>query len=370
MIGTLTLHHNSNYGANLQAYALIQAITQITDEEVVLVDYRNFHIDNLYSLWPFDITCDREIIFSVKAVKRVIKTLINPRGTVVRNYKFKQFRKKYIPMTKTVKSVRKINELGLNKLLIGSDQVWNTDITIDDEGAFWGAGVESYCKLYSYAPSLGKDEFNKKELEYAKKYLGNFDYLTVREAKLAEIVDTFIEGNAYVVCDPVLLLSQNEWKSFCKSIRYTKPFILIYQLGQDIKILETAREIAKARDWDIIYLNDGRKFRYMEVKHCKAATPIDFLSLINEAEVVMTDSFHCMVFSVIFNKDFFVFPYFRKIRITEFLNKIGLSARLIESNDCVEINKDMSIETYAGVNEILENIREESKKHLLKMING
>lgn len=329
MIGTLTVHYNSNYGANLQAYALRMFLQTKTEEEVKVIDYRNDMIRNLYALRPWDVHKSFPYVtMNLGSIKRFIKMLLNIEGTVIRDSCFNRFRNRYIPMTRTVYDVKSICNLRCSLVMIGSDQIWNDDITRDKEKAFWGSMKSPKTTVVSYAPSFGRTEISELENENIQDNIHNFDYITVREQSMIGLLNPYTDKKIHVVCDPALLLTQEEWKNLITPKR--EKYVFVYILQNNSDLIEMAEKAAKILGLKIIIVSSGMRIVPHSGNYYKSVDPCGFLSYLYYAEYVFTNSFHGTVFSVLFNKKFVTLPDTKKpARMLEFLGKCGLSGRIV-----------------------------------------
>ncbi|NLK28677.1 MAG: hypothetical protein GX306_10105, partial [Clostridiales bacterium] len=129
-IAIATVFRNANYGAVLQAYALSTVIEKLSNKNCYLIDYRRKQIINMFRFSIFDVDAKGNRKITKESIIRTIKQCINPMGTVVRFENFEKFRKKYMNISEKVYFSNK--DIDLNEtdiLFLGSDQIWNPDIT-------------------------------------------------------------------------------------------------------------------------------------------------------------------------------------------------------------------------------------------------
>ncbi len=371
MIGTLTVHHNANYGANLQAYALRACIEKETEnEEVRVIDYRNDLIRNLYAVRPWNRINEKPyIVINRTSIKRVIKMALNINGTIVRDLKFAKFRRKYIKTTKIVYSPKQIKLLNCSSIIIGSDQVWNESITQDKDNVFWGNVKTPNTFVGSYAPSFGRSSITDLEKRKLESNIKNFDYITVREPSMVNILSPYTKKKIHVVCDPIFLLSKKEWSELLDT-RVNKSYIFVYILERNDELLNMARKISEILRLKVIILSDGLKLRQSVGKYIKTATPLEFMSLLYSAKFVLTNSFHGTAFSVLFNKQFITLPDTKKsARMVEFLENCGLEKRICwRSEDITNDLISKPIE-YTQANSVLKEMKNSSIQCLQEMID-
>lgn len=291
-IGILTFHRAYNFGAVLQTYALEEAIGTISnDTEVCVIDYRNDRIENA---------------FHSKSAKsklmNVIKFLFYHTYYVETRKKaklFDTFIEKYILLSPKCESIDDFKD-EYDSVVVGSDQVWNLDMTLNDVNYFLPYDVGA--RKLSYAASFGKSKFSEEQKKVIYKELQSFDSVLVRENAGEKLVaDLGIE--AHKVVDPTLLISKEHWKTLCEPCNVNRPFILIYIVASETYSISLAKKMAEKKGWDIIYV-DPPRYKYDGVHRLKEAGPSQFLWLIDNAEFVITTSYHGLILSMNLNTPF------------------------------------------------------------------
>ena len=369
MIGTVTLHYNANYGANLQAYALVKCLSSLTGEEVRLIDYRNERIRNLYRVAPFNLM-DNGIRVNLSSCKRFVKILLNMQGTYIRDRKFYRFRKNYIPMTSMVKNPEEIAGLQCSHLFVGSDQIWNDWITGDQKNRVFYGNVKSPDTIVAaYAPSLSNSSFSGEEDRAVSEYINNFDFLSVREEQLIDLIHGRYQGEIETVCDPVFLLGQKEWEELDTSSKKKEPYVFVYLLERNPVLFELAKAVAEHYNLKLVVLSDGQKLTWNEGEYLKTADPSEFIGGIRNAEFVVTNSFHGTVYSMMFHKKFLTIPDTRRgIRMIALLEKYGLQERLVvDIRDFVMDTLEKEID-YSAVDKKIEAERSQAVEYLKKVL--
>lgn len=221
--------------------------------------------------------------------------------TEMRNKQFKAFIEKHIIYSENdydySSDFSSLNEY-YDCFITGSDQVWNPYWEGSNE--FFYLTFTDRKKRISYAPSITVDDIPDEIIDDYKKWIAGFDYLSVREEDGRKLISDLFGAQAKWVCDPVFLLSKNEWLELCSTISRERYF-LVYVLGKKTPFMKKRiRELekktgAKAID---VYTRDNPDALF--------AGPNDFLSLIHCAEFLYTDSFHGVAFSLIFDTPFVV----------------------------------------------------------------
>lgn len=317
-IGIITLYYkNHNYGGLLQAYALQHYLSNMGYcVEQIRFQFYDF-VDS--SIKPQTLQSKSTNIFYNLSLKRillkVLKLLTN------KQYK-KNLQLRYLALEKFESQIphsqRVYNDSNIvdcipiyDAFFVGSDQVWNVD-WYDKKGLFLNF-VPLGKPKFSYAASMPSTQISENKKEQIKKYLVGFDLISVREKNTAEYLTSVTDrSDIKLVLDPTLLLTKNDWeKLISHSRRINKRYVFCYFLGQSYIIRKIARLFAKKNKLKIITFPFLSGFDYEDVFFGDYkffdATPNDFISLIRDAEYVLTDSFHACVFANIFKTKYVVF---------------------------------------------------------------
>lgn len=300
-IAILTLNGYENHGNRLQNYALERVLSQYGEVATIFQHKGNYALNkkNFLSLYnKFKHVSEKEISNIIKE-EIIIKEDANAK--IRRFLKFKIFSEKYLNELHNL-----INEdiiLGniyndFDIFVAGSDQVWNPT---------WQEGYyncllpfKTNAKKISIAASFGVDNLKDKK-EWYKEYLKSFDCITVREFKGMEILED-LELKSELCLDPTMLLSLEQWRENLIEVKEEKKYILLYFLGEvTVDLYEFIKRINANNDYKIINFNDIKDSFYYSMD------PFCFISYINSAELILTDSFHGVVFANIFNTPFIIF---------------------------------------------------------------
>jgi len=336
-VGIITINGNYNFGNRLQNYAL---------QHILL---KNGYKPN--TIW---ITNKKVLI------KTILISFITLFYKKTRVLKFYSFTRKYI------KPMYYLNhkKIKYDKIVVGSDQVWNPNFNFFADEYF--ANFSPYEKNISYAASFGVDEIPLKMKETFKKGLSNFSYISVREQKGKEIITKLgIDKKVKVVLDPTLLLSESEWENVVKPVKIKKKYIFLYFLGTITEIVrKEIVAISLKYDFEIINVLD-RDSKYYNIG------PAEFLYLIKNSNLVLTDSFHATVFSIIFKKPFFAIE--RKdnekkmnSRIVQLVNDFNLQDRYVNKIDNAN---DIFYVNYSYFEKNILKYRNDSIQYLFDALN-
>lgn len=375
-IGILTFYNAKNYGAALQAYALQQQIKAFGRES----EFIRF-IDNINST-DEKLKGIRHYIRNFRLVNYRLKNyfLVRENGCETQ-HRFNDFVEHYMNISRqsfsTVSDLKR-EEKNYAAFVTGSDMVWSNI----------GQNLEAYFlqftksnKRLSYAPSLtGRDQESEEEREQYKKYIDGIAYLSCREQYGVDYIKRLTGREAKLVVDPTLLLDADEWINSLELKKNTncKPYILCYMFNGEIKYIQKNIErIAKNKGYDIRYVPMSPREVLKEIKRGvkPAHGPKEFVELFYNASFVCTNSFHGLLFSLIMNKQFFLFHrgscnewVKHEERMTNILQQIGLEDRFIFYSD---LGNGVSDEIdYSDVNVKIERLRTESKEYLQSALDS
>lgn len=334
-IGILTLPGN-NYGGMLQAYALKTKLEDL-GENVNHINYK---------------------MTKKKNIKDEIKKVVY----YSRNKKFRKFRIKYLNLINEDNDFKKFNEENFDAYIVGSDQVWNQRIPWEQRKHFFLDFVDKKRKI-AYAASIGSDIIEENEREKISCLLDRLDSISIREETGVKMYQKLTMKKIANVLDPTLLLSRNEWDKIASTRIKEEDYVFSYTLGANKNILNKMDELSYKLGNGIVEISYKKNFKN-ERKSINNAGPCEFITLIKNANYVLTNSFHGMVFSIIYGKPFLVFTRGNmNSRIYDLLQILDLKDRIIdlEKNDEMEIEKklDKKID-YDNVYKILNNEQRKS----------
>lgn len=315
-IGILShYYHSVNYGGNLQAYALCRFLqTHFSGVQAEQVSY--------------DIRKNakkprRQEQLSVGRVLRKLRTVLQNklyaktkaeenRAIRLREKAILEFNTKSIPHSAEVYDAANIAQCvpQYDVFITGSDQVWHPNAVCP---AYLLSFVDGAKKpKLSYAASISKPDLNEAQLQMFREALRDYQAVSVREADAVRLLSGVAPTTPVQVLDPTMLLTAAEWKTVAAPRKIEDPYLFCYFLGDDTRQRKLAADFAKEKGLQIVtlpYLLG--KYRKCDAKFGDTrlfdVSVSDFLSLIEFADFVCTDSFHAVVFSLLFEKDFFVF---------------------------------------------------------------
>ncbi len=304
-VRTITCHDVYNTGASLQAYALATYIKQL-GHEVQILDYMPAYA-KCYRLWGGVSTrYDRPMVRTVYCLAKLPYRIKGRLGK--RKREFDHFKREYLPVTaKRYGSYQAlVDDHDYADLYIaGSDQIWNTLFPNGKDPAFYLQFVPKGIKKASYAASFAGSKIEDGWEGQLAEWIGSLDYVSVREQSGLDILDGLGISNASQVLDPVFLLDRKDWELLSEqwSNPEDKPYVLVYDFDGSSRIADFAKELARKNDWNVISVLNHPFIQ----KNCAKEGPIAFLSLIKNAAAVVSNSFHATAFSLMLEKEFFVF---------------------------------------------------------------
>lgn len=302
-----------NYGNRLQNYALKKLLEEVGIE----------------SLSGLQVIKKRDWEETSKGIRRLVKKLIpiwlyknyyrmyceGNNRSAGRRQKFIDFTTQYIGalpcfIVKDDKDLcDSLEEYNFDYYIAGSDQIWNPKFSGRD---FEFLAFAPYEKRLSFAASFGVDKIPEGQKDRYRKLLSGMRYISIRETQGVKIAEQLTGRNDIdLTLDPTLLLEKEKWESLIKRDRTSKPdhYIATYFLGE---LPESVLQFSERLGLPVLRLNDK------EQKEIYELDPIGFLSVIHDADFVLTDSFHATAFSIIYRKEFYVFRRKEKGQVNMF----------------------------------------------------
>ena len=294
-IGIVTFHRAVNYGAMLQALALQRAIKDM-GEDSELIDY----VDELYEHYKISYKTSNPI-------KSMAKYLLS--GKVrLKNKRFNDFIEQNADISARIynrESINNIPEEDYKFFFTGSDQVFNPRIVNFDANYLLGF-VKDKNKCCSYAASIGLSELDRDEGQWLYQHIKDFKQILIREKTGQEVIRKIGINDSQLVCDPTFLLDEATWSSMENKIDMPEHYILSYGFKNNTAIQECIELLKKKTGLPILHISDGLKNNKAGYQIVRGAGPAEWLYLIDNADYIVTNSFHGMIFSFIFKRQVFV----------------------------------------------------------------
>ncbi len=346
-----------NYGQQMQLYAL-QKYLKKKGHSPYLIRY-NYSADVYRE--PSSMGEKIKKIFNLAKVKEYIHyqvgQFMNKRETNEYPRHFEYFRQKYISMSdKEYTSLRQLQEEPpvADMYIVGSDQVWNfyseaVDIMRKKLHAYFLDFGSSGVRRRSYAASWGRTYISEHEKKEIKPLLDRFESISVREKSGIEMCHVCGRNDAIWQCDPTLLLNASEYRKLYTDENIKKEnsvYALFYYVenGGKYKKKEVYRW-AKKKNLNVIYVSGNNT--HDQYTKTYASIP-EWLCLIDNAEYVITNSFHCCIFSIIFQKKFACIRINGKreemnTRLSSLFELCHILPRYIEDNDFSVLEKPIEL---------------------------
>jgi len=334
MVGILTFHKAINYGAVLQAYALRKTVESLGNSCSV-INYVGDKMRAESKTWHFppkQSTIDR-LLWIYRLPMRA--------GTIK---KFNRFLDENLQLSHPkVIGTDALSSISTQyqAFITGSDQVFNYIGTGEDFNYYLEFAPENAKKI-SYAPSFGMQSVDQAHACRVAEALKRFDALSVREDVGADIVEELIGKRPTRVCDPTFLLNKEQWEQLCIAPKYKKPYVLIYSFGSR-HLEKIAKELAREIGGIVVNINRGLPCIVggENIKNAYAPGPREFLGLIQNAEIVLTNSFHGTALSILLEKEFYAFTnHYANSQATNYRfitlgESLGLTNRIYNTTDSI-----------------------------------
>lgn len=352
-IGILTHHYIHNYGAFLQGYALQEAIKKLyPDAEVYMINYVNTKhlIKNTLGWFRYNPKKD-----SIKSYFQKIKL---PKI-------FKNTQNKYYNLTKRIHNVEELNSLGLDAIVVGSDEVWHYE-DIARHPMKFGYGVK-VDKLLSYAPSTGSSNVKTNIPEYVKEGMKNFTGLSARDDNAEKLVKNVLGKETTRVLDPTLLYEFPKYNSkFVDFIKKQKYILMYYCDKLPLEIRNKIIEYAHKNGYKIFGAGEYKKWfdeAFVDINS------FEWVEMFKHAEIIFTGTFHGAVFSIKSRKNFYCYltnPS-RIKKVNSLLKQFEISDRVIDEKNYEKVFDKNIYNDKIDYDEVYQNIekyKHESLKYL------
>ncbi len=364
-VAIVSCYFQHNYGSMLQALATQMALKKLNiDNETINIEGFRSEIKKSKIKYFARAAVTSDILLSKKGmVKNVLRRKIIKDDYSVnskkRSERFDDFYKRYFNLSKRYNSIKELSSACQNAytdVLVGSDQLW---LPANIAANYYTLSfVPKNVNSIAYATSFGQSTLPSDSSKKASVFLKDIKNIGVREESGQKLIKDLTGRDVPVVCDPTILFSGKEWMDIQKKEPIIEePYILCYFLGNNPPHREFAKRLRDVTGCKIVALvnldeyvksdNDYADFTPYDID------PADFLNLIRNSSYVCTDSFHCTVFSILYNKKFFTFRrYTRKTktstnsRIDTLLKMAGLNNRLFNGDEDVKklINQNIDFE--------------------------
>lgn len=336
-IGILTLPLHTNYGGILQAYAL-QTILARTGHEVCVIQ-RPWRKQIVWWKYPLQIVKRCALRFIIGRKVALFPELKRNKNQAVIERNTQEFIDKNIH-THQIKQISDIKETDFDAIVVGSDQVWRPMYYrlhykyIED--AFLSFAEMWNIKRIAYAPSFGTDEweYNQEETQKCSNLLQKFDAVSVREQSGIESCEKYLgRKGVHWVLDPTMLLNREDYECLISQNFKVPGDLMCYVLDANDEINNLIEKIAQENDMNVFQAASDVGNVSLPIEK-RIQPPVEsWLVGFRDAKLVVTDSFHACVFSILFHKPFVVVGNKKRgySRFESLLKRFGLENRMIEN---------------------------------------
>lgn len=313
-IGILTFHFCDNYGAVLQCYALKTAINNFSGCQAEVINFN----PNWKPGWFTENDLQAKQIERLNSYKEFTKSYLNINDNIIYDMS-KEDPKKY------------------DYYIVGSDQIWNPTFNFFNTTYFLDFLRDEAVKI-SYAASIGISTEDKRlDPELFMKYIPNFDFISIREQTHEAFIKQFTNKKVNTVLDPTLLIDKEKYEIITSKINKTpkNKYIFLYFLKHDSTsplVLSFVNMLSRKYNLKVIhnFIDLPTNIFKNESESYYFKGPEDFLWYIKNAELVITNSFHGTIFSIIYQKPFYTYIVKNlSSRIYNLLGSLGLEDRII-----------------------------------------
>lgn len=376
-IGIITHYYQStNYGGNLQAYALCEVLikNKYQVEQICYpfypLPFEKNRIKNLFAngvigffkkLWNYT---KRVFILPLEKIEIRKLDFYNCRRKA-----FLEFNKNIIPHSEIVytRDTIKDSVLTYDVFITGSDQVWNLAWY---DSAYFLDFVPSKKLKMSYAASIAKDSLTAEQKEMFRESLKDYKAVSVREESAVNLLKDISPVETQLVLDPTLLLTKEDWDKVCAERVIEEEYVFCYFLGENRKERKIAEKCAEKQGLTLVAIPHTAGIKLIDRKfgdkRLYDVSPQQFVSLIKHAKYIFTDSFHAVVFSNIYQKNYFVFNRNKKgemnsriINITKLFHQEERFCNGKE-RECLEYVESLPDIDYTQENKEFEALKEKS----------
>lgn len=378
-IGILTQPLQSNYGGLLQNYALQQVLIR-AGHEVETIDWAipvSLH-EKLYRI--------KECLLAVVMPQNHKKPRYIPteNENAVIKHNTNHFIKMYIQHTEPVIDLDVFGKQVIigeyDGFVVGSDQCWRPCYNRYLKAMFLNFAEGKLVKRVAYAASFGTDnwEFTSEMTDLCLSLVRKFDLVTVREDSGVKLCKEHFGVDATHVLDPTMLLSQEDYIRLIEVEKepHSVGTLFNYILDPDEKKTAFINRVAggmKLKPFQVLPKYQAETRTKEDVKKriddCVYPGVTTWLRAFMDAEMTIVDSFHGMVFSILFNKPFWVIGNTERglSRFSSLLTIFGLEDRLLDVSELDKVDFNQPID-WERVNRLLNQKREKSKNLLLNSL--
>lgn len=365
-VGILTWHDPTNCGSALQAYALHYYLRQ-NGIDARIIRYVPQWCRGDYMQMPWKMLSLIQIIKCIFKECLLLFYTILPHFLQKKVSPFFPFYNQHCKMTKpcTEDNIGDISK-SFTTIISGSDQIWNPTVL---DPIFLQTFVTAEITKISYAASMVGKTMPEELIPLYKESLKSFSAISVREQEGRELLNS-LGFSAAVHIDPTLLLDASHYRAIAKpALNIKEPFAFCYFLSTDQEYKMQVQEYVKKHQLEAIGFSADDE-DYMWMKKVDIMGPSEWLWLIDNAEVVLTNSYHATILSLILHTPFFTFLRFdakskksQNARLEQLNSYFGIADYLVGTTI-----PEISAYSFSKFEERLPNLRQIANEYLLKNI--
>lgn len=352
-VGIVTWHCMLNVGSNLQAYGLFSSIERL-GYRASFINYRK------PSQRENCVVAKAKDLLSYAADAH--SNLIPPRF----HYGSRSFQRQFFRQTRVAyfeEDLASYSE-SFDVYVSGSDQIWSPKRF---DPVFMLSFVGDDKPKMSYATSVGAESIPDELKTQYRELLSNYRSLSVREDNASVYLSDLLGREVFHVLDPCFLLESADWRALERPLDAPQRYVFCYLIGKSEKYRRDIVELAKQTGLRVIaYTTHSADTEWADIHHSRL-DPREFVYLVRNAEMVMTDSYHGMVLSLIFERQFVPFLRFSRSdaknensRVLSLLRQVSLTDSLVDE----ETTAAQPLIDYAQVNSQLSSLKEKSHEYL------
>lgn len=360
-IGIVTVHDSSNLGSYLQALSMQEIVKNNGDEPYFIKTRSSFTTLCLFLGYN-----NSRPVRSLKTfVKFAIKSVMKYKETREKYKKYRTYKKDWEKYDNII-SVRKARKIGLDVLLLGSDEIWNVNQPAFQNPLLYGIGIPA-TKKYGYAISVGNALSDKFE-SYPQliKGIADLDSIWVRDYHTKEILQHYNIDTTGKICDPTLQVDIRKYMKPLEKVKVpNEDYIVVYSYSVDENMKHIIKQFAANNKLKTVAVSLPQPW-CDEYLNC---SPLEFGMVLDKAKYVYTTTFHGTIFSMLYHSKVAVHPV--NFKVKEVLKLLGRENAAIEEKVSYEqfekiINKEID---YSTVEEEISKMKVDSS-NIYKNIVG
>lgn len=293
--GIITFLHNDNFGSTLQAWALQEALTSLGWEAFHL----NYAPDTKEKIRNLLTSRNSPALLLDGIKKRSVKA--GQAAAREKSAGLRAFQQEYLHLSAPCRNSSQLANAAreADVLIAGSDQIWSP--TWFNPVYFLSFAQEQ--RKVAYAPSLGVSQLkNSRKKQLFRQLTAGFQAVSVREEEGAALLKDITGQAPAVLPDPVFLISRKRWLCLAAPMPERKPYLLCYFLGNRPEYWDTARKLADEQQLELLVIPVTEEAYSCGLPLTHAPDPRQWLGLIAQADMVMTDSFHGAAFTALLGR--------------------------------------------------------------------